>query len=308
MENFDPAWKSSVMKISRDPEVVAGFTFEQPFAGLWGVTHCGEALCSRQHLVPMHTHNGIEVMYLVFGDVTWRVDHKTVKQSAGELCIIGPHIPHGTSPKYPHPRFKALYAGLNLNALGPTGQSLRQCLRDNPMHHLGALPEAEAVLRGIFQRAMATDSADQRVPGKLVELLIALLEERLRTGSDRSGSRRVFSLPIQKAIHYLGLHLYCRVPVSELARVAHLGESHFSVVFRREVGLPPSAYHRQLRLEAAREALGTPDASVAQIACDLGFSSSQHLSALFKSAFGCTLRQYNKAGQDATVLKSMLQR
>jgi len=282
------------MRLFRDPEVEVGFTLEQPFVGFPGVTHCGEAHCSNQHFVPMHTHIGIEVMYLVFGSTTWRVNTEAVKQSAGELCIVGPHIPHGTSPEHAHPRFKALYVGLNLNALGAMGLSLGQYLSKESVYHLGTLPEAEAVLRGIFRRTMVTENTDHRVLWKLVELLGALLEERLRLGASGSYARRIFSLPIEKAIHYLGLHLERRVPVSELAQVAHLGKSHFSDVFRKEVGLAPSAYHRQLRLEAACETLRTPGASMAQIAFDFGFSSSQHLSTLFKSTFGCTIRQYSQ--------------
>jgi len=281
------------MKVLRDAEVVAGLTLEAPFRGVPAVTHCGEALCSRNHRLPAHRHRGIELMYLVSGSVTWEIGGRRLRQRAGELCAVGAGRWHATA-RVAHPEFKALYAGLDLQGAGRAAAPLREALARRGAVNFGPVPEAEAVLRGLFQQALAEQAAPS-VARKFAELLAAIAAAALRPAPPaRRGpsSVRVFSPPVQRALNHLRHHTARRVPVEELARVAHLSPAHFAARFRREVGSPPAAYHRRLRLETAREALRTPDAPVLEAAVALGFSSSQHFSTLFRQAFGCTPRQW----------------
>jgi AraC-like DNA-binding protein len=283
------------MKMFRDPEVVSGLTLENPFAGFHGITHCGEALCSRSHRLPAHRHTGIELTYLVFGEVTWKVENRLLRQAAGELSVINAGRPHSTAPGN-HPEFKAFCIGLDLREMGCEGASLQKRLDARAAINFGFAPEFEPILRSLMQQAMFPFGSGSRIARKFAELLVAMLDSRLAEKRSRSASpgEKVFSLPVQKAVHYLEHQLARRVPVGELARVANLGSSHFSVCFRREVGMTPGAYHRNLRLQAARAALGMPDYSMTHIAQEMGFSSSQHFSTLFRRAFGCSPRQWRK--------------
>jgi len=281
----------------RDPEVVSGLTLESPFAGFRGITHCGEALCSRSHRLPFHRHGGIELTYLVFGEVTWKVETQLLRQTAGELTVINAGRSHSTAPGE-HPEFKAFCLGLDLREMGREGADLQKRLDAQNAFNLGLVPEFEPILRSVMQQAMFPLAPGPRIARKFAELLVLMLDSRLnelkRHPRTAGTSRKVFSLPVQKAVHYLDQQLARRVSVSELARVANLGPSHFSVSFRREVGMPPGAYHRNIRLEAARAALGMPEHSMTHIAQEMGFSSSQHFSTLFHRAFGCTPRQWRK--------------
>lgn len=282
------------MKLYRDPEVVAGFTLERPFPGFPGITHCGEALCSLQYTLPKHIHSGIELMYVIFGEVAWQVEGRLLKQRAGELCVTGAKREHSTASTR-HPEFKVIYAGIDLEAMGAAGERLRSRFRGFVANNFGRAPEFEGVLRGILSAAMARKRASDAVPRKFAELLLAMLEERGKHSAKRSvGTRRVFSPPIHEAMNFLRLNLGRPVPVAELARMAHLGESHFAASFREQIGVSPAAYHRGIRLEAAKAALGMPEASVAQIAQEFGFSSSQHFSTLFRQMFGVTPRQWQR--------------
>jgi transcriptional regulator GlxA family with amidase domain len=67
---------------------------------------------------------------------------------------------------------------------------------------------------------------------------------------------------------------------------------HFCAQFHREVGVPPAAYHRRLRLHAAREELKQPGLTITMVALQFGFSSSQHFSACFQSEFGTSPRHW----------------
>src|SRR5271156_5090545 len=276
------------MRVLRDAEIMSGFTIDRPFSGLRAVTHCGEALCSPRPRLATHTHRGVELMYLVSGAVSWLVDGALVSQSAGELCVVGSGRPHCTA-SVDHPEFKALYVGLDLTELGRTGSGLQGRLDRSPALNLGRFSEIEPVIRGIFQQSISRLAKTSEIPRRYLELLVSLLSDKLDEGLMPQGARvQVFTYPMQKTIYHLECNLHRRVPVHELARTAHLSGAHFAVCFRREVGIAPAAHHRRLRLEAARNSLNSPGATIVSVANEFGFSSSQHFSTLFRSSFGCT--------------------
>lgn len=74
--------------------------------------------------------------------------------------------------------------------------------------------------------------------------------------------------------------------VPELARRAGLSESRFKARFKEETGIPPGEYVQRARIEEARRRLAVKDATITRIAFDLGFSSSQYFSTVFKRFTG----------------------
>ncbi len=279
------------MRIVRDSEIVIGFTIERPFAGLRAITHCGEALCTRHHQLSVHAHPGLELMYLVSGAVAWEVAGLVIRQSAGELVVVAPGRPHQTAA-FAHPEFKALYVGLDGSEMGRLSAALQVPGLWHPARNLGRCEEIEPVMRGIFQQALAPPAATSEVPLRFAELLAALVRSRMSRPFDRAPPSRFFSVPVQKAVHHLNRNLNRRVTVAESAGIAHFSAAHFAALFHREVGMAPGAFHRQLRLEAARTSLRSPGSSVGSTALEFGFSSSQHFSTVFRQAFGCTPREW----------------
>ena len=86
---------------------------------------------------------------------------------------------------------------------------------------------------------------------------------------------------------YLHAHLDQQVSTAALSRFCGLTESHLIRAFHREFGLPPHAYHMQLRLAQACEALAS-GLSVSTVAYECGFADQSHLSRKFKQAYGLT--------------------
>ena len=82
--------------------------------------------------------------------------------------------------------------------------------------------------------------------------------------------------------------------LADLAEVA--GCSRFAAyrAFRGRFGLPPSDYHRQLRLRAARHALAGGTA-VADVAAAAGFADQAHLTRWFRRCYGITPGAYRAA-------------
>jgi AraC family transcriptional regulator len=92
-------------------------------------------------------------------------------------------------------------------------------------------------------------------------------------------------------------------PVAELAEAVGVHRVHLARTFRDHVGVPVTAYARQLRLAAARRALagGLP---IARAAVRAGFVDQSHLTRTMKVAWGLTpavlrrsLHRYKTAGE-----------
>ena len=80
--------------------------------------------------------------------------------------------------------------------------------------------------------------------------------------------------------------------VAELAAVATLSTSHFSALFKRQIGTPVLQYQTMLRMAKARELLDTTHGTVASIAASVGYPDSFYFARLFKKVHGVTPRDY----------------
>jgi AraC-like DNA-binding protein len=70
--------------------------------------------------------------------------------------------------------------------------------------------------------------------------------------------------------------------VGQVAETVKLSESHFKILFREEVGLPPAEYMLRQKVDAAKKALSQPGCNITELAYRLGFSSSQYFATVFK--------------------------
>ena len=85
-----------------------------------------------------------------------------------------------------------------------------------------------------------------------------------------------------------------RVTVAELARRAQLSESHFTLIFRQVIGMPPYAYLTKCRLEEVKRRLTETSDTTRDIAADLGFASPQHLATQFRQTYGLTASDWRR--------------
>ncbi|HYF50343.1 MAG TPA: AraC family transcriptional regulator [Planctomycetota bacterium] len=83
--------------------------------------------------------------------------------------------------------------------------------------------------------------------------------------------------------------------LSEMAEHAGMSPAHLAVVFKQDTGLTPLEYMTGLRIEEAARRLRAPgEVSVTDVALELGFSSSQYFSLVFKKVKGCTPTEFRE--------------
>lgn len=88
---------------------------------------------------------------------------------------------------------------------------------------------------------------------------------------------------IEMAKTYIDNHYNCALALEETAKVACMSKYHFCRTFITEEGISFKEYLTNVRIEKAKELLKNRNASIAEVAYGVGFSSLSHFTTLFKS-------------------------
>ncbi len=91
---------------------------------------------------------------------------------------------------------------------------------------------------------------------------------------------------VRGALAYIHQHYSHPLTLQQCADRLHLNAAYFSAQFSRAVGIPFKAYLTDVRLEKARELLGDPSATIADVASAVGYASENRFRIAFKTVTG----------------------
>lgn len=164
----------------------------------------------------------------------------------------------------------------------------------------------EQIYRRILAELDTPDTGDAEsrmlkvmmVQALLVELLVFIARRYSshRQNIHTSSPRRA---PERAEFHELQTWIRSRLAeppaLPEMAERVRLSPAHFAVVFKQETGMTPLEFVTMARIdEAASRLRAGGRVSVTDVALDLGFSSSQYFSLVFKRVKGCTPSEWQK--------------
>ena len=272
------------MQVISDPGLVSGFVYQDPLPGCSWLSHCGEAECGGGHFIGEHHHRTCELMYLTHGRYVWQIGPDRIEQRPGDLFVVFAGEIHQTAHP-PRSLVGQLWIGVDLAALGTDAMDLAERLARSGTHLITDCLDLEPLLRLIVRQVVEVRCNRDAVVRSCLQAIIQVI---LQATAGAAVSRTSYSYPVAKAIEYMRSHMNGRVSMPTLTAIAGCGVSQLSGLFQREVGRSPISHHRRLRLEAARDALRSPDATVTSVAMRFGFASTQHLSSCMRKAFNLT--------------------
>jgi AraC-like DNA-binding protein len=256
--------------------------------GLTGI----EALHARfvQHAYRPHSHRTWTIAVVQRGAARFEVDSTRQRADAGELFVLEPEAVHTGMAAVPEGwAYKVLYVEPSVlhdwaEGDGPAPRAARWVVFRDPALR-AALLSAHAALAG----EPAGLGVEERVLAA-----IAGLTPHLRGASARPRHEHGEHAAVRRARVHLQDRWDQPVSLAELAAVAGLSRFELIRRFRRQNGLTPHAFQRDLRIDHARTMLGdgVPAATVAA-AC--GFADQPHLSRMFKRMVGVTPGAYARA-------------
>jgi AraC family transcriptional regulator len=142
----------------------------------------------------------------------------------------------------------------------------------------------------VLLAARLAESASADAALAVEETLAAVLERAGRAGGARSAGRpaiaRSHAELAENTKRAICDDLRSRLSLEDLGR--RVGSSRFQLarVFRAQTGFSIAAYRDQLRLRRALRRMADPQASLTEIALELGYSSHSHFTARFRREFG----------------------
>ena len=97
---------------------------------------------------------------------------------------------------------------------------------------------------------------------------------------------------LQLVVNYVRVHLNEEIRLTEMAKVAGLSQFHFSRMFKESVGVSPTRYVNQCRIEKAKQMLACQQLSLNQISTACGYSNLSYFVRQFRQYMGVTPKVY----------------
>ena len=124
------------------------------------------------------------------------------------------------------------------------------------------------------------DSLGLALAAQLLRPYAPIAPRPLRNGLSERGLRRV--------IEHVRDRLEFDLPLRELAGIANLSPSHFSVLFKLSMGMPVHQYVIKCRVERAAELLLGDNLLPSDVALQVGFANQSHMARSMRRVMGVT--------------------
>jgi len=218
-----------------------------------------------------HFHDVWSIGAILEGTCSFRSDGRPYQAHKGDLFLIPPFEVHSCSAASANVQYVVLYIAnehlLKIDA--------------NRFFALADMPKRVLTAPSLVGHVAALGSG--YIDPQRAESLLRAVAAILPAAPDAYMPERV-PHPLQKVMH---LVWQSDVEVGELEAHSQHSRWHTIRTFRRETGLSPSAYLRQLRVLKAR-LMFKEQASLADVAQLLYFSDQAHFTRVFKSVYGVT--------------------
>lgn len=249
-----------------------------------------------------HTHEGcVEVLYCHHGTCDYESLGQVYRLGPGSVFVSRPDEPHCriSNPKGLSTRY-LLFKLPVANSRRPVAREVaflgRSLLKIPRLFDGGARVGSEFVRLFKLLECPPADPDERylRLRQAVGELLLSVIDAAARKPLAEGVSGRVRALARE-----METHPESDYPVDALSASIGFSPSSLLAAFKRTTGHTPHAYLVKCRIGRAKELL--KGEKIAAVARTLGFSSSQHFSAQFKSATGLTPGEWMKTQQDAEV-------
>ncbi len=232
---------------------------------------------------PCHSHPAY--MFILHFDDQTSVEIAGRKLTAcyGKLFGLPPDTMHHELPSDYPPRYIAVLVSREFFE--------KERLQYHSCHEFSTLADfydPDPTLLPLLKRFMI--EADGRLPGcdgvlralgfEICHSIIRSILD-LHIESDSISSR----IEINRSVEFLHANLDKKITVKKMAGIACMSASHFSRIFKQELGKSPADYLSAIRLGRAKRLLMAGDKSITEIALECGFNNSAYLSSCFQKKY-----------------------
>jgi AraC-like DNA-binding protein len=239
-----------------------------------------------EHRYAPHIHDDMTIAYVDRGAARFDVENHAHVAAAGTVFLIPPQAVHtGEAATACGYTYRVLY--LEPDRLAARGGATRLSFSWRAATTVVDNRDLARALERMHAAVAAPGAALEQ--GEALDAVCRVLGDVLRSRADDAPPDEPAA--IRAARDYIHEHWHVDFSLDELAHAVGRSPFHLVRAFRSHVGMPPSAYRRALRVEAAKRLLKAGQAPIV-VAARCGFCDQSHLNRHFKLATGVTPARY----------------
>ena len=241
------------------------------------------------HSVP-HTHNHMELFYIVGGKGQFLIQDQLYPVNANNLVIINPNVPHTEVSLNAQP--------LEYIVLGIEGVELASSEQSNGrfsmLDHFESV-EISGCLRNILREMELKSTGYEDVCQAYMEILIIRLMRSTALSVPAQPQQISANRQCAAVKRYIDQHFKETLTLDQLAEEAHMNKFYLCHAFKQELGVSPINYLISCRIEESKYLLAETDLSISQIAQLLNFSSPSYFSQVFRRTQGVSPVEFRQS-------------
>lgn len=251
-----------------------------------------------------HWHTEMEIICIDRGSGIARLNRETLRLKKGDLLIVNSGVLHGIksdSKQILYYRSVVFHLGFLAGTAGDLCQEkVISLLMENKAEFTHLITSQHKNYDNIFQLFTQIHQCHrEKAPFyyvKLKALFYSLFYEMLSGNyiitTDAEQNRNLLS--IKKVLEHISAHYKEPLTVKELSVLSNYSEYYFMKLFKQYTGKTAAAYLNDFRLEKAKSLLLHTDASVTDIALDVGFNNTSYFIKKFQKANQLSPHKYRK--------------
>jgi AraC-like DNA-binding protein len=124
--------------------------------------------------------------------------------------------------------------------------------------------------------------------------LLNLLSSFALNANSNSTKQDKWQQVINSSIRFMKANCEGSLALEDIAKHVGVSVSHFSLIFKKKIGVSPINYFHQIKIQKACEYLKYTDILIKEIAFKIGILDTQYFSRLFTKIIGVSPNQYRK--------------
>lgn len=255
----------------------------------------------------LHFHNCLEIGFCHTDSGVLEIEDQHLNYRAGDITCLPRHVPHTT---YSDPGTESLWSYIFVDPEELFSNIFHDSLRNLEAPTLDtssyqfimnkeAYPKIYFLVTSIIEE-IKEQKADYQssVKGLLLSLYVELLRIQYTNSrsipSKESKQDAVNILVISNALEFIHKNYMQQITIEQLARLCHLGETHFRRMFHSIMGAAPLDFLNSTRIDEACKLLRSTEDSILAISEQVGFHSISSFNRCFTKLMGSSPRAWRK--------------
>ncbi len=270
--------------------------------------HAGKLITVRPHTrfvhFPAHSHDYIEVVYVLQGSIRHIIDGTEIRLNAGELLFLGKNACHEILPAGKEdvavnlivlPEFFDSPLTMLQDEDSPVKQFLIDSLtaKGEQAHYMHFAVSDVVPIQNLMENLLLTLLGDTPNKRKISGYTMGLLFLHLTGATEHLAHQSEQEQAIIKMFRYVDEH-YTDGSLTELCSLLHYDFSWFSREIKRKTGKTYTEIIQERRLSQAAFWLKNTRMTISDIALRIGYDNKSYFHRLFKEKYGQSPLQFRR--------------